>query len=69
MAEEEGAFAFADVVRAIADKMVRRHPHVFGAESRDKSADQQTLDWERLKAAERGRGRAPSTASPPACRR
>ena len=54
MAEEEGAFAFGDVVRAIADKMVRRHPHVFGIESRDKSADQQTVDWERLKAAERG---------------
>ena len=34
--------------------MVRRHPHVFGEESRDKSADQQTLDWERVKAAERG---------------
>jgi ATP diphosphatase len=56
MAEEEGAFAFADVVRGIADKMVRRHPHVFGDESRDKSADQQTIDWERLKAAERGVG-------------
>jgi ATP diphosphatase len=54
MAEEAGAFAFDDVVRTIADKMVRRHPHVFGAESRDKSADQQTVDWERLKAAERG---------------
>lgn len=54
MAEEEGAFAFADVVRGVCDKMVRRHPHVFGAESRDKSADQQTLDWERVKAAERG---------------
>ena len=36
MAEEQGAFAFGDVARAIADKMVRRHPHVFGAESRDK---------------------------------
>ena len=30
MAEEEGRFGFADVARAIADKMVRRHPHVFG---------------------------------------
>jgi ATP diphosphatase len=54
MAEEAGAFGFADVVRAIADKMVRRHPHVFGTDSRDKSADQQTRDWEQLKAAERG---------------
>ena len=53
MAEDEGLFAFDDVVRAIADKMVARHPHVFGDESRDKSAEQQTVDWERVKAAER----------------
>lgn len=53
MAEEAGHFAFGEVVAAIADKMVARHPHVFGAESRDKSAAQQTRDWERLKAAER----------------
>lgn len=53
MAEEAGAFAFADVVRGISDKMIRRHPHVFGDESRDKSAADQTRDWERLKAAER----------------
>ena len=72
MAEEAGAFDFADVVRAISDKMVRRHPHVFGDESRDKTADQQTADWERIKAAERAGKpalRARSTASPPACRR
>lgn len=54
MAEEAGLFAFPDVVRAISDKMLARHPHVFGTESRDKSADQQTADWEKLKAAERG---------------
>nr|WP_254216430.1 nucleoside triphosphate pyrophosphohydrolase [Tabrizicola sp. TH137] len=57
MAEEAGHFAFDDVVRAISDKMVARHPHVFGAESRDKSAAQQTADWERIKAAERGAAR------------
>jgi ATP diphosphatase len=33
--------------------MLRRHPHVFGDESRDKSADEQTRDWERMKADER----------------
>ena len=33
--------------------MVARHPHVFGDESRDKSAEQQTRDWEAIKAAER----------------
>ena len=54
MAGEAGMFTFADVARAISDKMIARHPHVFGGESRDKSAGQQTLDWEKQKAAERG---------------
>lgn len=55
MAAEAGHFGFGDVVTAISDKMVARHPHVFGAESRDKSAAQQTRDWEKIKAKERGR--------------
>jgi nucleoside triphosphate diphosphatase len=55
MAAEAGLFSFEDVAKAIADKMVARHPHVFGAESRDKSAEDQTRDWERMKAAERAR--------------
>lgn len=50
---EEGRFDFHDIAEATAEKMVRRHPHVFGPESRDKSAEQQTRDWERIKAAER----------------
>ncbi len=54
MATDAGMFGFQDVVRAISDKMISRHPHVFGAESRDKTAQQQTVDWERIKAAERG---------------
>jgi ATP diphosphatase len=54
MASEAGVFTFADVARAICDKMIVRHPHVFGGESRDKSSSQQTLDWEKQKAAERG---------------
>ena len=57
MAEEAGAFSFDDIVRGVADKMVARHPHVFGDESREKSAEQQTRDWEAVKAAERA-GRA-----------
>ncbi|GGW21938.1 nucleoside triphosphate pyrophosphohydrolase [Gemmobacter lanyuensis] len=57
MAEDRGLFRFEDVVTAIADKMVARHPHVFGDENRDKSADQQTADWEKIKAAERGAAR------------
>ena len=57
MAEEAGMFGFDDVVRAISEKMIARHPHVFGDESRDKSAEQQTRDWEKMKAAERGKAR------------
>ncbi|MGR3628269.1 MAG: nucleoside triphosphate pyrophosphohydrolase [Sulfitobacter sp.] len=53
MGEEAGHFSFQSVVRNISDKMVARHPHVFGDESRDKSAEQQTADWEKIKAAER----------------
>jgi nucleoside triphosphate diphosphatase len=53
MAEEAEAFTFTDVARAISEKMVRRHPHVFGSESRDKTPEEQTRDWERLKASER----------------
>ncbi|MBI1394236.1 MAG: nucleoside triphosphate pyrophosphohydrolase [Alphaproteobacteria bacterium] len=52
MAEEAGAFNFGDVARAIADKMIARHPHVFG-EGDGRTAEQQTADWERMKAAER----------------
>ena len=53
MAAEKGMFDFADVARAISDKLVFRHPHVFGDESRDKSAEQQVKDWEAIKAVER----------------
>lgn len=52
LGEEAGHFDFTDVVRAIADKMVRRHPHVFGdAAARDAAV--QTEAWEAQKAAER----------------
>ena len=53
MAEEAGLFSLDDVADTMSDKMVTRHPHVFGAESRNKSAEQQTRDWEAIKAAER----------------
>jgi len=52
MAEEEGAFAFNDVVRAIVEKMIRRHPHVF-ADEEVADAEEQTRAWELLKADER----------------
>ena len=49
MAEEAGHFAFADVARAIADKMEARHPHIFG----DAGGTMDSTRWEDLKAAER----------------
>jgi len=52
MAEEAGRFAFADVAESISNKMIRRHPHVFG-EAESRSADAQTVAWEAQKAAER----------------
>src|SRR3954451_12315948 len=62
MAEEQGAFGFDDVARAINDKMVRRHPHVFADETYASLAHQKE-GWEQLKAAERqhkGNGRVAS---------
>jgi MazG family protein len=52
MAEEAGHFRYADVVDAICDKLVRRHPHVFG-DAKVESSAAQTESWERIKAAER----------------
>lgn len=53
MASEQGLFDINDVADTMSDKMVARHPHVFGDESADKSAQQQVQDWEKIKAAER----------------
>jgi len=52
MAEEQGSFTFDDVVEAVCDKMIRRHPHVFG-EAEIRSSAEQTEAWEVIKAAER----------------
>jgi MazG family protein len=62
MAEEAGMFAFDDVAGAIADKMERRHPHVFGA-AEVASVAAQNEAWEAHKAAER-RDRALATGAP-----
>ena len=52
MAQEQGAFDFADVVGAICDKMVRRHPHVFAqADAADSS--EVLRNWDAIKRAER----------------
>lgn len=52
MASEAGAFAFGDVVRAISEKMIRRHPHVFGDEEA-RTAGAVKGRWEDIKAEER----------------
>jgi nucleoside triphosphate diphosphatase len=54
MAEEAGAFTIDDVVRGLVDKMVERHPHVFGGPQIE-SAEAQVGAWETVKAAERAR--------------
>lgn len=60
IAREVDAFTFDDVAAAIADKMVDRHPHVFG-DLDIKTADAQTVSWEARKASERA---ARSVAAP-----
>ncbi|MGV6874904.1 nucleoside triphosphate pyrophosphohydrolase [Pseudochelatococcus sp. B33] len=68
MAEEQGAFAFGDVVQAITEKLIRRHPHVFG-DARDLSPDEVKAVWASIKAEERrlkaARRPLPSLASAP----
>ncbi|MDZ7909368.1 MAG: nucleoside triphosphate pyrophosphohydrolase [Gemmobacter sp.] len=54
IAEEQGLFGFDDIVAAISDKMVARHPHVFGDEQRATNRpSSRRVDWEAMKAAER----------------
>jgi MazG family protein len=52
IAAEEGRFTVADVIREVHEKMVRRHPHVFG-EKRAKDAAEVLRNWEQIKAQER----------------
>ncbi|MCY4152344.1 MAG: nucleoside triphosphate pyrophosphohydrolase [Aestuariivita sp.] len=53
IAEEKGLFDLPDVTQGIIDKMVSRHPHVFGSKTERKTKAQQTRDWEEIKASER----------------
>jgi ATP diphosphatase len=67
MAEEEGAFNFADVAHGVTEKMIRRHPHVFGDE-RARSAQLAKGWWETIKAEERAAkrgGASEETSLPP----
>jgi len=53
MAEEQGLFGFQDIADACSEKMIRRHPHVFGDMADVATASDQVVNWETLKAAER----------------
>src|SRR5207237_10863462 len=54
LAAEEGEFTLADVARGVHDKLVGRHPHVFGQVEAD-TASQVVANWEQIKKAEKGR--------------
>ena len=51
--EEEGAFSFNDVAQTITDKLIRRHPHVFGEAQAD-TPDEVIRNWEKIKKTEKG---------------
>jgi ATP diphosphatase len=65
MAEEQGAFAFGDVVEAITRKMIRRHPHVFADENGVITPEHVEGNWERIKAEEKAERAARRPASEP----
>ena len=52
IASEKGVFSFADVVTTLNNKLVRRHPHVFGNDTSIKTAEDQNRAWEAMKAEE-----------------
>lgn len=55
MADEAGLFNFEDVAQAISEKMIRRHPHVFGDDNAIKTAQEQVKNWDKIKAVEHGK--------------
>jgi tetrapyrrole methylase family protein/MazG family protein len=56
IAEERGAFTMDDVLATLADKLIRRHPHVFG-DQEIKDSEAQIANWEKIKKAEKGEER------------
>lgn len=61
IAEERGAFTIDDILETLADKLIRRHPHVFG-EQEIKTSEEQVANWEKIKKDEQGAKR-PSALS------
>ena len=64
MAQEQGAFAFPDVVQAITEKLVRRHPHVFG-DKQGLNTGQVNVQWDEIKAQEKAEKAKASRAPAP----
>jgi tetrapyrrole methylase family protein / MazG family protein len=56
IAEERGAFTMDDILATLADKLIRRHPHVFG-DQEIKDSEAQIANWEKIKKAEKGEER------------
>ena len=65
MARQQGAFDFDAVATAITDKMVRRHPHIFGSADPVADAEAQVARWENQKAAERAQNAQATGQQPP----
>ena len=65
IAEEEGAFTLDDVICGIRDKMIRRHPHVFG-NAKVSGSEEVLLNWEQIKAMEKAEKRDPGEYLPEA---
>ena len=64
IAEERGAFTMNDVLETLADKLVRRHPHVFG-DQEIRTSDEQVANWEKIKKEEKGEERKSALAGVP----
>jgi tetrapyrrole methylase family protein/MazG family protein len=64
IAEERGAFTIDDVLQTLADKLVRRHPHVFG-DQEIRTSDEQVANWEKIKKEEKGVERKSALAGIP----
>jgi ATP diphosphatase len=62
MAQEQGAFDFGDVVQAVTEKLIRRHPHVFG-EAKGATPDEVKALWDRIKAGEKAARPSPPHAA------
>ncbi|WP_288737477.1 nucleoside triphosphate pyrophosphohydrolase [uncultured Enorma sp.] len=63
IAADEGAFTIEDVVRGLDEKLVRRHPHVFGEHAGARDADEVLGIWDEVKLAEKAQGDAEAAAA------